>query len=160
VILICFDGSPDSQSAIDRAGELFKAEAATILTVWVPFIDVMARTGSGLGLAPGMVNLEEIDAASEQNARARAEEGVERAKRVGLNAQPHTRSQHTTVADAIIAEAADVGASAIVIGTRGLTGLKSMMLGSVSHAVLHRADVPVLVVPGAELAAARGTRRH
>lgn len=158
MILICYDGSADSQSAIDQAGKLFKADAATILTVWVPFVDVMARTGSGLALAPGMVNFDQIDVASEQNARARADQGVERAKRVGLNAQPRTRAQGTTVADAIIAEAADVGASAIAIGTRGLTGLKSIMLGSVSHAVLHRAELPVLVVPGPEVLADHETR--
>jgi hypothetical protein len=68
VILICYDESPDSQAGIDHAGELLPGEPVTILTVSVPFIDVMARTGSGLGLAPGMVNIGEIDAASEQTA--------------------------------------------------------------------------------------------
>jgi hypothetical protein len=44
----------------------------------------------------------------------------------------------------------------IVLGTRGLGGLKSLMLGSVSHAVLHHADRAVLVVPSPGLA----DRRH
>jgi hypothetical protein len=38
VILICYDGSPDAQAAIARAGELFHGQAATVLTVWVAFI--------------------------------------------------------------------------------------------------------------------------
>lgn len=150
MILICYDGSPDAQAAIARAGDLFHGEAATVLTVWVPFIEVMARTGSGLALSPGIVDIEEIDAAAEVNARTRAEEGVERARRAGLDSQPRTRAQRTTVADAILAEAAELGASAIVVGTRGLSGLKSLLLGSVSHGVLHRASIPVLVVPSAE----------
>ena len=41
----------------------------------------------------------------------------------------------------------EIGADAILMGTRGLTGLKSVVLGSVSHAVLQRADRPVVVVP-------------
>ena len=52
MILIAYDGSSDARSAIDRAGELLSGEPATVLTVWEPFIDVMARTGAGLGLAP------------------------------------------------------------------------------------------------------------
>ena len=44
------------------------------------------------------------------------------------------------IAAVILAEAADLGAGVIVLGTRGLGGVKSPMLGSVSHAVLHHAD--------------------
>jgi nucleotide-binding universal stress UspA family protein len=73
---------------------------------------------------------------------ARSDEGAERARRAGLDAHSRTRAQTTTVAEAIIAEAADIEASAIVIGSRGLTGLKSVLLGSVSHAVLQHADLP------------------
>jgi len=37
-------------------------------------------------------------------------------------------------------------AAAIVMGSRGLTRLTSMLLGSVSSAVLHHADRPALIV--------------
>jgi nucleotide-binding universal stress UspA family protein len=40
-----------------------------------------------------------------------------------------------------------VGAGAIVIGSRGLTGVKSLLLGSVSHEVIRHADGTVVVVP-------------
>ena len=51
------------------------------------------------------------------------------------------------------------GASAIVMGSRGLTGLKSLLLGSVSHAVLQRADRTAIVVPSPAVADSR-KRRH
>jgi nucleotide-binding universal stress UspA family protein len=134
VILIAYDGSSDFQSAIGGAAQLLSGEPATVLTVWEPFIDVMARTGAGLGVAPGIVDFEEIDKAYEQSARERAAEGVEHAQRAGLNAQPRTRARHTTIAEAILAEADEVGARAIILGTQGATGIKSLWLGSVSHA--------------------------
>ena len=155
MILVCYDGSADAQAAIDRAGELFNGEPAIVLTVWVPFIEVMAHNASGLAFAPGMVDIEQIDTASEKNAQARAEEGAERARQGGLGAEPRTRAQPAAgVSGAILAEAADNGASVIVVGTRGLRGLKSVMLGSVSHAVLNHAELPVLVVPSASPEAA------
>jgi nucleotide-binding universal stress UspA family protein len=157
VILLCYDGSSDAKAAIDRAGELLSGQAATVLTVWEPFIDLMARSGASLGLPP--LDSAEIDAATEQAARERADEGVERALGVGFKAQPRTRSHGTTIAETILAEADEVGADAIVLGTRGLTGLKSLLLGSVSHALLQHADRTVIVVPSPEVAAERAAHR-
>jgi nucleotide-binding universal stress UspA family protein len=160
LILIAYDGSPDSHAAIEQAGDLLKGEPATILTVWEPFVDVMTRTGAGAGLAAGMVDFEEIDKSYEQSARERAAEGVERATRAGLNPQPRTRARVTSIADAILIEADGLKARAIVMGTRGLTGIKSVLLGSVSHAVLQRADMPVIVVPSPEVAQERASHRR
>jgi nucleotide-binding universal stress UspA family protein len=152
MILIAYDGSPDARAAIASAGELYPGEPATVLVVWQPFLEVMAHSGAGLGLVPGMVDFEAIDQANEQAARDRAFDGVELAREAGLNSQPRTRCQRTTIADAILEEADAVGASAVVVGTRGLRGVKSMLLGSVSHAVLQHADRPVVVVPSPKLA--------
>ena len=120
----------------------------------------MTRTGSGLGLAPGSVDFEEIDRAYEQSAHERAAEGVERAQRAGLNAQPRTRARHTATADAILSGADAVEARLIVLGTRVLAGIKSLLLGSVSHAVLQHADRPVIVVPSPEAAHQRAAHRR
>ena len=51
------------------------------------------------------------------------------------------------VADALVRRAQEVGAAAIVVGSRGRTAVREIMLGSVAMAVLHHADRPVLVVP-------------
>lgn len=133
MILLCYDGSPDAE--------------------------VMGRSGAGFGLGAPM-NYEEIDASSEQAAAHRAQEGADRARRAGLDPQPRTRASRGTIADTILSEADEVGAGAIVMGTRGLTGLKSMLLGSVSHALIQHADRAVIVVPSAEVAAERAAHRR
>lgn len=159
MILLCYDGSPDAQAAIDHAGEMLSGQPAIVLTIWEPFVEVMARSGTGFGLGAPM-NSEEIDADSEQAAVQRAQEGADRARRAGLDPQPRARASRGTVADTILSEAGEVGAGAIVMGTRGLTGLKSMLLGSVSHALIQHADRAVIVVPSAAVVAERTAHRR
>jgi nucleotide-binding universal stress UspA family protein len=50
-------------------------------------------------------------------------------------------------ADAITGAAEDEKCDIIVMGTRGLSDIKGMALGSVSHKVLHTTDIMVLLVP-------------
>jgi nucleotide-binding universal stress UspA family protein len=50
------------------------------------------------------------------------------------------------VADDIVAEAQDMGAGLIVMGSRGRSDLSCLFGGSVSHAVIRRAACPVMVV--------------
>ncbi len=45
------------------------------------------------------------------------------------------------IADAVRIEKADL----IVMGSRGMTNFKGLLLGSVAHKVLHRAEVPVFI---------------
>jgi nucleotide-binding universal stress UspA family protein len=49
--------------------------------------------------------------------------------------------------EAILEEARSVGADIIVVGSHQKGAVKRALLGSVSEGILHRADVPVLVVP-------------
>jgi nucleotide-binding universal stress UspA family protein len=152
MVLICYDGSADAQAAIDRAGQLMPGSDATVLVIWETILETMTRNGSlgmGLGLA-GAYGDAETDAAIKKAALGTAADGAQRATDAGLIAQPRIASRHDD-----IAAAADVDADMIVLGTRGLGGVKSLMLGSVSHAVLHHADRPVLVVPSSSLAEER-----
>jgi nucleotide-binding universal stress UspA family protein len=158
VILICYDGSADAQSAVDRAAELLPGAEATVLSVWEGFAEVLARSGGGFGIAA--MDFEQIDADSAQAAGTRAQEGVDRARTGGLNARPRVIERVATIWETILGQADEISASAIVLGSRGLTGIKSVWLGSVSHAVLQHADRTVIIVPSPEVAAQRAEHRR
>ncbi|MDE3134086.1 MAG: universal stress protein [Acidobacteriota bacterium] len=156
MILIAYDGSDDAKAAIEHAARLFPGERVAVLTVWQRFIDTLARVGGGISM---VIDYDEIDADNEQAAGARAQEGAGLAKEAGLDAEARTAVVETSVADAILTEAAAVEASAVVCGSRGYTGVKSLLLGSVSHHVLQHADLPVVVVPSPAVARARAEHR-
>jgi nucleotide-binding universal stress UspA family protein len=158
MILVSYDGSADSEAAIDRAAQLMPGAETTVLTVWEPFLDAVTRNGSlgiGMGMAGGYGDDEKIDEASRQAALSTATAGAERATAAGLVARPRCAARRGGVANTIVAAAADEDADVIVLGTRGLSGVKSFLLGSVSHAVAQHADRPVLVAPSPGVAARR-----
>lgn len=160
MILICYDGSADAKAAIEHCAPLLKEQPATVLSVWEPFIEIAARAPVGFGLLPSIPDAQEIDDASAKAAQDLAEKGAQLAREAGFDARPRTCSQQTTTGRAILAEAGEVGADAIVMGSRGLTGLKSLLLGSVSHDVIQHADRTVVVVPSPGVAASRKRERH
>ncbi len=157
MILIAYDGSEDAKAAIEQAAKLFHGQSATVLNVWQRFIDTMARVGSGMGM---VVDYDGIDEESQTSARDRAEEGAKIASEAGLEAVGAIAVVDTTIPDAILNEAATIGADAVVCGSRGYSGIKSLMLGSVSTHILQHADVPVVVVPSPEVAKARAEHRQ
>lgn len=160
MILIGFDGSEDSRAAVAHAAELLGGQQVTVLTVWERFLDQLVRTSFGRVPVAESVDIAKIDAGTERQAKATAAEGAELACQAGLDATAVTCVRHGTVAEAILDVAEHVSATAIIIGSRGLTGVKSLLLGSVSHAVLQHADLTVIVVPSEEIAAKRHHRRH
>ena len=86
---------------------------------------------------------------------ALAADGCERAADAGLVATPLVAPAPHGVAEAIIDAGDEHDAMLIVLGTRGKAGIRSLLLGSVSHGVAHHAHRPIMIVPSQPLAEAR-----
>jgi len=150
-ILIAYDGSDAAQRAISKAAELFASRKIVVMTVWEPGLaSAMAMPTSSLGgLAPGTVDIEAAREADEQvqgRAERIARDGADLARAAGLDAEAIAVPEATRVSDAITDQAREAGAAAIVVGSRGLSGLRARMEGSTSSAVVKNAPCPVLVV--------------
>lgn len=151
-MLIAYDGSPDAKAAVALAGHLFDGSTAVVLTVWEGLSTVVARADAGLSSS---LDFERIDRECAQRARDQAIDGAGHARAAGLQAETRAVQRRGSIADTVLEEADKAGAELIVVGTRGLSGVKSFLLGSVSRAVLQRASLPVLVAPSAARRAQR-----
>jgi len=157
-ILLCYDGSPDAKAAVKVVGHLFDGSTAVVCTVW-DLSEEVARAASGLALSS--LGLEGINHSCELAAGACAEEGTGHARAAGMPASALAVPCAESISKTIIDQAAEVGADLIVLGSRGLSEVNAAIVGSVSRAVLHGADRPVLVVPTPEVALRRsGGRRR
>ena len=149
-VLIAYDGSADSRAAIAFAGAHLKPETAVVVTVWEPLLTQV--TLSALASAAAAVPLPDEGEQWEEERQATgvAQEGAELAAAAGFP-EPVARAERGggPVWATIVDVAAEIEASLVVIGSRGLAGVKSVLLGSVSNRVLHHAKRPVLVVPPA-----------
>jgi nucleotide-binding universal stress UspA family protein len=159
MILLCYDGSKHAQVAADTAAQLFPRAPVTVLCVWEPFIEVMAQSGFGGGYPLPIRDADEIDAAIREQATATARDGADRVRHAGMASEPRVEARGLSVAGTILDVANEIDADAVVVGTRGLGGVKSLLLGSVSQAVVHQTDRPVVVVPSDAQAPGGSPRR-
>jgi nucleotide-binding universal stress UspA family protein len=147
--VIAFDGSDESLRAIEAAGRLLPGARAFIVHVGtVAALHPPAGTPT-LPPLPGPPGID--DQRLEQLAQEVADAGVRAAEAAGLRAQPVTGrgAGSGDIAYAIAEVAQEHDAAVIVVGSRGRSGLKASLLGSVSSALLGNTAVPVLVVPPA-----------
>ena len=141
-ILVCSDGSANALHAAEAAAaiaEKFDSKIA-VLSVFFP-TPLLASFGEAPEAAACMDTVMSIgegqhDAIQSATGKVFQDHGI-----------PVTQMREFGhPVDTIVSAAEVIEADLIVIGSRGMSGFKSLLLGSVSDGVLHHAHCPILVV--------------
>lgn len=158
-ILVPVDGSGYADRAIDYASHLASRLGAKIILLHVMApakrqryrhlpdeIRQYAATERLLGADEIFPVVEEIFASADAHA---VEELLKRSAARAKNAGAEEIAQESVEgnpAETILDNAKSFDVDTIVMGSRGLSEMKGLMVGSVSQRVLHHADVPVTIV--------------
>ncbi|MNP43405.1 Stress response protein NhaX [compost metagenome] len=138
-ILVAYDGSKASKKALDHAIALGQATPSAKLTVIHVFGFPRAYFGEAYASIPATVTKEYFDL-SEQT----VQEAKDRLDAAGVTGT--VKMIQGSPAEVVLDYAKVNETDVIVIGSRGLGGIREFVLGSVSHNVVQHARVPVLVV--------------
>ena len=142
-LLVAVDGSASSLHAVQYVIDRTQRDGALtihVLNVQAPLSDYGAFSVRGLEavLEAKLVPLQQqAGERALQPARAMLDAA-------GLAYTPHVLIG--PVAETIAAQATQLGCDGMVLGTRGMDALSTLVLGSVAMKVLHHASVPVTLV--------------
>jgi nucleotide-binding universal stress UspA family protein len=140
-ILIAIDGSDASMDAADYAisiSKQYNAELYALHVIHPADVDLFGATGEMSAAAYHTINMNKEAQKYLDNVKLKASE---------KNIQIKTETiASTNTAGGIVDYAEDKDIDLIVIGTRGKSGFKKMLLGSVASKVVTYAHCPVLVV--------------
>ncbi len=135
-ILLAVDGSDHSMRAAQYAGELARALNSRMVRVVVAFETIPEYLGEPNRQQAIDARLDKANAILQKAQSAVGQ----------IPGEIHTELIEGAPAEAIIDVAKTRSSSIIVMGSRGLSGIQEMVLGSTSHKVVSHAPCPVLIV--------------
>jgi nucleotide-binding universal stress UspA family protein len=144
-LLVCTDGSPESQGALQAALELARATSCQVYLLEVLSLIPGYELQSPDLLPPPPFNLE-LQAAQEAAVAERLNAWRDEAAKAGVSLEPRLRTSSSPY-EGIMEEVQELRPDWIVMGRHGLTGLARLLMGSVTARVIGHSPVNVLVVP-------------
>jgi len=135
-ILLAMDGSPNCATANDVALEVAGQRSVRITALTVIKTNISSESAAFSQAAARKI---------EMKAKSIVNELKERATVMGIDAVALVK--HGEPHQEIVALAAELGVTVIVMCTHGKTGIKRLLMGSVTQRTIGYADCPVLVVP-------------
>ena len=144
-VLVAVDGSENSMRAADLAIDIAKKSGAHLYVLSVVPTPVYAATGVQGAVGSGAVAQGLLDR-SRKEAEGFVGVVVAKAQAEGLRVRGEITENVPSVVEAISDYAQEWRVGLIVVGTRGLSGFRKLVLGSVSAALVAHAPCSVLVV--------------
>jgi nucleotide-binding universal stress UspA family protein len=143
-IVVGTDGSAGAGIAVEHAMELARLSGATLHVVSAHRITTpyQLAAASEVGMAAAAVG--ESNEASHDDAQRVCDNVVERARGLGVTAESHCVPGDA--ADALLTVAKDTGCDLLVVGNRGMTGVRRFVLGSVPNKLSHNSPSNLLIV--------------
>ncbi|HVM65075.1 MAG TPA: universal stress protein [Acidimicrobiales bacterium] len=141
-IVVGTDGSATATAAVRHAAALASVTGATLHVVHVfQPMSAMATMGIDGGAAAASAGVGEE---TERRAHEVLDQALELARAEGASAEGHLTIDDP--ANALIDTAANIGADLLVVGNKGMSGVKRFVLGSVPNKVSHHSPCSLLIV--------------
>ena len=145
-VLVPLDGSKYADKALDCALDLAETYSAEILLLSVIHVSPIAYIAPHLGIPTGAsISVRNYGEEIEGYLKRVLSEAVEKAKKAKPYLKVTTKLVKGRPAYEIVEIAKEEKVDIIVMGHRGLSGIKKLFLGSVSNQVINEAPCPVLI---------------
>jgi nucleotide-binding universal stress UspA family protein len=148
-ILICIDGSAESFNAADYGINIAKLSNAPVIVMHVLPQEIRYTYEDIDAIKPNIpaTPIKGIVELSKQEIQIKwFNKILEKAKKSGVNIETDIIVASKSVSSEIVDYANKSNVDLIIVGTRGRSGLKRILLGSVASEVVKYADCPVLII--------------
>ena len=142
-IVVGTDGSDSAATAVRQAAELAKAGGGTLHIVHAYQPMNMGTLAMSAGSGGSTIDVESVNTSIASQAQSVCRHAGAVADDENVKCELHAVPGDPC--DSLISVAEQVHADLIVVGNRGMTGLKRFMLGSVPNKISHHAPCSVLI---------------
>jgi nucleotide-binding universal stress UspA family protein len=144
-IMVGIDGSKESINAADYAIDIAKKHNAELIAVNVLTSDI-GYTYSSPGVESPPLTIREIILLAEDEVKKWFNDIKEKADKNGVRFRSEIIIAKKSTVSSMLDYAEEQNINLIVVGTRGRSGIKKMLLGSIASGLVTYAACPVLVV--------------
>ena len=144
-IMVGIDGSEESMKAVEFAFSMAKIYRAELIAVHVLTSDI-GYIYSSPGVESPPLTVKEIVLLDVDEAKKWFDEIKEKANKKGIQLKTEYIVAKKSLLNTILEYVEEHNINLIVVGTRGRSGIKKMLLGSVASGLITYASCPVLII--------------